>query len=223
MKSAEYGSTRSGSTPYGGEGGTRYTVCLLDCDPFLFERIGASLRRGPFLFVQAQDPPPADEVDLYVVPAATAPELPHYGPPVIAWGPAAMMRTSFLAGCEDYLRDPWTPEELGLRALAALTRVKKRCRFPWGEISFEGKDLLTPAGLTALTLHESRILAMLLRARGRPVPRLALAWSSGRTPSRAESRAIDVHVSSIRRKLKAAVPRAGRFIVSVRGQGYMVP
>ena len=134
-----------------------------------------------------------------------------------------MMRTSFLAGCVDYLRDPWTPEELSLRALAALARVKKGYRFPWGEIAFEGNDLRTPGGPLRLTLHESRILRMLLRARGAPVPRPALAWSIGRGRGRAGSRTIDVHVSAIRRKLRLAVPAAGRFIVSVRGQGYMVP
>jgi DNA-binding response OmpR family regulator len=64
---------------------------------------------------------------------------------------------------------------------------------------------------------------MLLRARGAPVPRTALALSTGETAGAAEGRRIDVHVSALRRKMKAAVPSAARFIVSVRGQGYMVP
>ncbi len=215
-ESTGYGSTRSG-------GRNRYTVCLLGCDPLACERIGASLRRGPFVFLRAEDPPAADRVDLYVTPAALLSTVPRDGPPVIACGPSAMMRTSFLAGCEDYLRDPWTPEELGLRALAALTRARRRFIFPWGEVSFEGKDLRTPAGLVPLTLHESRILKMLLRGRGAPVARPALALSTGEAAGAAESRRIDVHVSALRRKLRAAEPRAGRFIVCVRGQGYMVP
>jgi hypothetical protein len=213
MKSAEYG---------GGAGKTRYTVCLLDCEPLLFERIGVSLRRGPFVFVQAQEPTPDDDVDLYIAPAAGLPELPRPGPPVIACGPAALMRTSFLAGCEDYLREPWTPEELGLRALAVLARVARCYRFPWGEISFEGNDLRTPAGLLPLTLHESRILRMLLRARGAPVPRRALTWSTGGNGGTG-GRSVDVHVAAIRHKLRALISQTGPFIVSVRGQGYMVP
>jgi len=133
------------------------------------------------------------------------------------------MRTSFLAGCEDYLRDPWTPEELALRALAALARVSRRYRFPWGEVSFEGKDLRTPAGLVPLTLDESLILRMLLRSRGAPVPRPALALSTGKAAGSPGSRRLDVHVSAIRKKLRSTVPQPGRFIISVRGQGYMVP
>jgi hypothetical protein len=229
MKSAGYVGAKSAgyvgakSAEFGGAGKTRYTVCLIDCDPLVFEQIGASLRRGPFVFVQSSAPMPADQVDLYVAPAAAAPGFPRHGPPLIACGPAALMRTSFLAGCEDYLRDPWTPEELSLRALAVLARGQRRYRFPWGEISFEGNDLRTPAGLVALTLNESRILRMLLRARGAPVPRAALAWSTGKARGAAEGRRIDVHVSAVRRKLNATMPSAGRFIVSVRGQGYMVP
>jgi DNA-binding response OmpR family regulator len=173
--------------------------------------------------VQAREAAAGDGVDLYVAPAATAATLPRNGPPVIACGSAALMRTAFLAGCEDYLRDPWTPEELSLRALAALARVKRLYRFPWGELSFEGNDVRAPGGLVPLTLHESRILQMLLRARGSPVPRLALAWSTGKAPSGPQSRAIDAHVSAIRGKLGAAVRGAGRIIVSVRGQGYLVP
>jgi hypothetical protein len=204
-------------------GRTRYTVCLLDCDPLVCERIEASLRRGPFVFVREEEPAPGDRADLYVAPAAMAASLPRNGPPVIACGPAALMRTSFLAGCEDYLRDPWTPEELGLRALASLARARKRYCFPWGEISFEGTDLRTPAGIVPLTFHESLILRMLLRARGAPVPRAALSWSTGKAEPASGSRKIDVHVSTIRKKLGMTVPDPGRFIVSVRGQGYMVP
>ena len=202
-------------------GKARYTVCLLDFDPLEYEKIGASLRRGPFVFVPAREPAPADEVDLYVAPAASAP-FPRYGPPVIACGPAALMRTSFLAGCADYLREPWTPEELGLRALAVLSRAEKRFRFPWGEVSFEGNDLRTPSGLVSLSPREARILRLLLRNRGAPVPREALSLSAGSRRGE-RSRTIDVTVSAIRRKLKAVVPRAGRLIVNVRGQGYMVP
>lgn len=199
------------------------TVNLVGCDPVLFERIRASLRRSPFFLSNTDAPLPSDEVALYVVPAAEVEELPARGVPVIAWGPAGMMRAAFLGGCDDYLRDPWTPEELGLRAHAALSRVRPRCQFPWGEVSFEGDTLLLPGAAAALTHHESLILRALLRARSRPVPRTALAYSLDGTPRRAAGRVIDAHVSAIRRKVRKAFPDAGRFIVCIRGQGYMVP
>ena len=200
----------------------KLTINLVGCDPVLCERIRASLRRSPFTFHTTDEPLPVDEVDLYVVPAAEVRELPAGGAPVIGWGPAGMLRTAFLSGCEDYLKDPWTPEEFAMRALAALARAARRFEFPWGTVFFEAKDLQTPAGLITLTLHESRILRALLRARGQPVPRTALAYSSAGTPGPAGSRAVDVHIAAVRRKVRAVIPAAGRFIVCVRGQGYMV-
>jgi hypothetical protein len=199
------------------------TVNLVGCDPVLCERIRASLRRSPFVFRATDQPLPDDEVDLYVVPAAEVRELPAGGAPVIGWGPAGLLRTAFLSGCDDYLKDPWTPEEFAMRAMAALARVERRFDFPWGTVSFDAKDLRTPAGLISLTLHESRILRALLRARGQPVPRDALAYSPAGIPGRIESRGVDVHVAALRRKVRAKVAAAGRFIVCVRGQGYMVP
>jgi len=187
------------------------------------ERIRASLRRSPFHFLTTGEPLPADEAELYVVPAAEAQGLPGRGVPVIAWGPAELMRTAFLAGCDDFLKEPWTPEELGLRAHAALSRAERRYSFPWGEVSFEGKDLRTPGGLATLTLQESRILRALLRNRGRPVPREALAYSIADAPPSRASRAVDVHIVAVRKKVRGAAGEAGRFIVCVRGQGYMVP
>ena len=98
---------------------------------------------------------------------------------MIAHGPAALMRGAFLAGCADYLRDPWTPEELALRAHAAVSRQVAGCEFPWGEMRFDGDKLRTPGGPAALTHHEAVILRALLRQRGTPVPRAALACLLG--------------------------------------------
>jgi len=187
------------------------------------ERIRASLRRSPFHVLTTEEPVPADEAELYVVPAAEWQGLPGRGVPVIAWGPAELMRGAFLAGCDDYLKEPWTPEELDLRAHAALSRAEKRYRFPWGEVCFEGKDLRTPGGVAVLTLHESRILRALLRNRGLPVPREALAYSIADAPSSRVSRAVDVHIVALRKKVRCVMREAGRFILCVRGQGYMVP
>ena len=149
--------------------------------------------------------------------------LPGRGVPVIAWGPAELMRGAFLAGCDDFLKEPWTPEELDLRAHAALSRAERQYSFPWGEASFEGKDLRAPGGLAVLTLHESRILRALLRNRGRPVPREALAYSIVNAAPLSASRAVDVHIVALRKKVRCVMPEAGRFILCVRGQGYMVP
>lgn len=201
------------------------TIAFVAADQVLMERMRASLARSPFHFLQSGDPPSPGEADLYAVPAAAMGSLAlDPGVPVIAYGPPNMLRSAFLAGCADYLREPWTAEELALRALRILERSSGSFAFPWGEVRFEGKDLRTPAGLLALSPRESRILTKLLAARGSPVPRDALACRAWGKPAAAGSRALDMHVASIRRKVIAAVPAAGpRFITAIRGEGYMIP
>ena len=200
-------------------------INLVGLDALVVERTRASLRRSPFVFLGSDEPLRPECADLYVVAAERVGDLPRHGVPVIAAGPAGLLRSAFLAGCADYLREPWTAEELSLRALEAMARGARRFGFPWGEISLEPGRLVTPAGPVRLTWHEHRILAALLRSRGEPVPRQALAYAAGAAPvpTRAAGRAIDMHVSSIRRKVRAAIPQAGPFIVCVRSQGYLIP
>jgi len=203
----------------------RFTVQMIGFDSVAFERVRASLRGSPFHFslVGSPDNLPADPPDLFVAHVKDLNEISTTATPVIACGSAGLLRSAFLSGCADYLREPWLPEELELRALAALSRVSRRFEFPWGTVCFEGKDLRTPAGLVPLTFGESRLLRLLLRARGEPVPRAAIAYELWGNPARAAGRAVDVHAASIRKKVRNVESRAGRFITCVRGQGYMVP
>ncbi len=142
--------------------------------------------------------------------------------PVIACGPPGALRGAFLAGCADYLREPWTPVELAHRARAVLDRERELWRFPWGSISIEGGTLVTPSGSADLTHHEEEILRMLLHNRGTVVSRADLGYAVAPRPGRAASRAPDMHVAALRRKIRAAVPGAGRLIESVKGQGYLI-
>jgi hypothetical protein len=206
---------------------TRFTVQLIRLDTIVFERVRASLRGSPFHFTLTQHfPAPAEgdgRPDLYVTRAQDLEEVAAAGVPVIAFGPAGLLRGAFLGGCADYLRDPWLPEELELRALAVLSRVRRSFEFPWGTASFEGTGLRTPCGLVPLTHHEAAALRVLLRSRGEPVPRSAIACELWGSPARSAGRAVDVHVASVRRKVRLVETDAGRFITCVRGKGYMVP
>lgn len=174
-------------------------------------------------FLRSPGPLAEDDVDLFVVPAANVENLADGGVPVIAYGPAGLLRGAFLAGCIDYLREPWTPDELALRAESALSRQRECYRFPWGEARFEGDTLCAPGGRASLHHAEAVLLRALLRRRGQPVPRAALASLAGPAARRPGSRCIDVHLSAVRRRVRAVAPEAGPFIVCVRGQGYMVP
>ena len=145
------------------------------------------------------------------------------GPPLIAWGPAGLMRAAFLRGCADYLRDPWTPEELLLRAESVLAREAARFILPWATVSLRGDTLRTPRGPVALTHHQAVILRALLRRRGRPVARAALGSLLGGNTGAGSSRRVDAHVCAIRRLVRSVDPAAGRFIVCVRRRGYLIP
>ena len=160
---------------------------MIGLDTVMFERVRASLRGSPFHFEREgpADGSPAEQPDLYVARAEDLGLLSSGGTPVMACGPAGLLRSAFLGGCADYLREPWLPEELELRALAILSRERRRFQFPWGTVCFEGQDLRTPTGLVRLTHGESRILRLLLRARGEPVPRAAIAFDLWGSPARA--------------------------------------
>ena len=201
------------------------TIRFVGGDSLSFEHVRASLVGGPFRLVRSAERPAVDEADLVVVAARdlrppSSDARSAGSPPVIAHGPAGLMRAAFLAGCADYLREPWTPQELALRAEAALARRRATAEFPWGRLDWDGDTLRTPRGPVFLTRQQAVILRVLLDRRGGTVARAALAVLLGEPPA---SRCIDVQVSRIRRAVRAAVPAAGRFIVGVRRQGYLVP
>lgn len=206
---------------------------MIGADPALSERIRASLSRSPFHFLDSPAPLPASEVDLYLAPERTAEELlePAAGaggpspsqPPVIAHGPGSLLRAAFLAGAADYLRDPWSPDELALRALAVLQRARARFTLPWGCLSQDGSLLESAGGPVRFTWHEAALLRALARGRGAPVSREVLEYALWGRPAKPGSRAVDVHVAVIRRKIATVTPGDPHPpIVAVRSRGYMV-
>ena len=197
------------------------TIAFVGSDPFQYETMRAALARSPYDLRACRTPPNDGEADLVVMPAERLDSSVALAAPVIAWGPAGLLRAAFLHGCVDYLREPWTAEELLVRADAALSRRPSRFEFPWGTVRWDGDALHTPRGPVALTRRQSVILHALLRRRGQPVPREALAALLGAGAARG-SRRVDVHISAIRRRIRAAEPRAGAFITCVRRQGYMI-
>jgi DNA-binding response OmpR family regulator len=143
--------------------------------------------------------------------------------PVIAYGASYDMRRAFLAGCFDYIKDPWGPEELVLR-LDRLFRVTHRPE-AWRGLSLNGCVLSSDKGQEELSFVEAAILKTLLAHRGEVVPRDALFYTIwGRLPENA-SRAVDVHISSLRKKilgLCADNVTGMSVITSVRRVGYMI-
>jgi two-component system, OmpR family, response regulator len=203
-------------------------VNLVTADRLLSERTRASLAGGPFTLRASVEPLPPGDAELWIVPAADAggAVAAARGIPVIAHGPAAGLRAAFLAGCVDYLREPWTPGELAVRAAAALERAAALgpgIGAEAGGVRLEGTRLTGPRGTVELTGHQAAVLRLLAARRGAAVGRAALAWAvAGRPPGRG-SRSVDVQVAALRTALAAVSPPGeGPRITAVRGRGYLL-
>jgi two-component system OmpR family response regulator len=125
-------------------------------------------------------------------------------------------------GADDYVAKPFSPRELLARLRAVLRRAAPEAV----------ADKLTAAGITVdvgareafvdghpveLTGLEIDLLAALLRRAGRVVPRSALMELAGRGDVAVNERAVDVHISRLRKKLG---DDSATRIRTVRGVGY---
>lgn len=123
------------------------------------------------------------------------------------------------SGADDYLVKPFSPRELVARAKAILRRGQPlgdvasfgalEIEYQSHRVTFEGQEL-------ALTQTEFDVLVMLSRHAGRLWSRDELLERVWGTDFSGVDRVVDVHVSSLRRKLG----EAGHFIQTVRGTGY---
>ena len=170
-------------------------------------------------------PPPAD---LYVLPAPFYLDLPPGARPLpaFAYGWPGLMAECFRQGASDYLRSPWDAEELEARALRLL---RVRLRLGPSLLEFSGRRLSLFGGPSAgpvpsgggveLSECEYRLARILVLNLNNPVPRDALAMALWGRP-RPGSRAVDVHLSSLRRRLDLLEPGLGRFLLCSRREGY---
>ncbi|MDO4502965.1 MAG: response regulator transcription factor [Coriobacteriia bacterium] len=143
------------------------------------------------------------------------------------------------AGADDYLAKPFGMMELVSRCKALLRRAGRGTAAAAGSAGAaeESAELLR-CGVVELDLaaHEARcdgvsldltlkefdLLAKLLREQGHALTRAQLLEDVWDISYVGETRTVDTHVQTLRRKLNAASSGAGNLVQTIRGVGYRI-
>ncbi len=143
-----------------------------------------------------------------------------------ARGSTADRVSGIAEGADDYLPKPFSPAELVVRVKAILRRsspspdAARELRHADLVVDLERHEVRRGQQRIALTDAEFRILAALVRARGRVLSREALLDAlHGADAGDVLDRSIDVYVGRLRDKLNDSAERP-RYVSTVRGAGY---
>lgn len=141
-----------------------------------------------------------------------------------ALGEATDRITGFESGADDYLSKPFEPRELVLRLQSILRRAapKRDAAKPFkiGRWTFdpEHEELKDGSEIQKLTATEVNLVRALAARPREVISREELAQKCGIDSG---ERTIDVQVTRLRRKIEADT-KTPRFLLTVRGKGYML-
>ncbi|TNH33942.1 response regulator transcription factor [Campylobacter helveticus] len=125
-------------------------------------------------------------------------------------------------GADDYITKPFSVMEFIARVRAILRRKQEQntenITLEELELSYKTREVKVNGTLIMLTLKEFELLGFLLKNQNRVFSReqlLEILWGYSYS---AESRTIDIHIKTLRKKLK----EASRHIKTIRGIGYKI-
>ena len=132
------------------------------------------------------------------------------------------------AGADDYLAKPFGMMELVSRCNALLRRAGRFTRkgevLSCGAVSLDSSLHEVRAGgtLVELTPKEFDLLQKLLEEQGHVLSRAQLLEDVWGVTFAGETRTVDTHVQTLRRKLNEAHPGIGDLVQTIRGVGYRI-
>jgi two-component system OmpR family response regulator len=128
------------------------------------------------------------------------------------------------AGADDYLVKPFSFRELlaRLRALLRRTETPEPAPLSWGDLSYdpEAREVSRAGEVIRLTAREGALFELLLRRRGRVVPRSEIQARIWEDAYDLSTNIIDVYINALRKKIDAGEHE--KIIQTVRGVGYRV-
>lgn len=127
-------------------------------------------------------------------------------------------------GADDYVTKPFSPSELRARIKAVMRRFDESSvlgtyKFGDCEVDFDRAEVRRGGKPTEVTALQLRLLAALIRSRGRVLTREQLIQQAWGDDTYIGDRVVDTHILNLRKKIEPT-PAAPKFLLSVRGMGY---
>ncbi|MEM5947235.1 winged helix-turn-helix domain-containing protein [Spirochaetia bacterium 38H-sp] len=135
---------------------------------------------------------------------------------IIVSGTPSNVAKAFSLGCADYLKEPWSLEELVARTSRFL---RKNIKTEFLDIWFDNHKIVVNDSPLWLSPTRKNLLLFFLKNSGVCLPKGAIAMTIG---SKLEnSRAVDMQIAILRKELAACLPGLEKCIVSVTRKGYI--